>query len=299
MFYKEFVTAVIDEVSTLFPQDSTIHMEKLQKNNGVTQDALLIRLPGRSICPTIYLVPFYDDYIQGQSIKSIAQSIHDYYFEYLPDKAPNLDDLLDFDKSRQRLTFSLINYNTNVDRLKDIACVRKLDFAMIFLIDVEIEGIQGTFTLTNEYLRLWNKSPYDLEEIAIENTPKLRPARFFSIASVLRRKFIELPPEISFDPDNDLAPFYVLSNDAMTRGAACIYYPDVLSDFAKKIDDDIYIIPSSIHEVLILPSSFVDDSYALKQIIEIVNKNELDPTDILSNNLYYYSRSNDILTVAI
>lgn len=300
MYYSEFITAIQEKISESFPQDVNINLERIPKNNGVIEDALIIRLPGQNIVPTIYLAPFYDDYIQGQSLDSITSSIYDFYYKNLPSDICDIKDLIEFEKNKSNICFSLINYNSNMDRLRDLIYVRKLDLAMIFHVDVSIEGIMGSFTLTKDYLRLWSTTPDELADIAIKNSPVLKPACLLSMTSILNRMNHNLPTLNVADlgiEDNDL--FYVLTNQNMYRGAACMFYPDELKKFSKKIDDDIYIVPSSIHEVIVLPSTVIEDTCEIKRIIEIVNHTELDTIDILSGNLYFYSRCDDEISIAI
>lgn len=85
---------------------------------------------------------------------------------------------------------------------------------------------------------------------------------------------------------------YVLTNSIRTNGATCISYPDILKDFADKHQSDVYIIPSSIHEVILLPEKDLEID-GFNQMIAEVNRKELDPTEVLSDHMYMYSRSED------
>jgi uncharacterized protein YyaL (SSP411 family) len=87
----------------------------------------------------------------------------------------------------------------------------------------------------------------------------------------------------------DLMPMYVVSNSRRTLGAACILYDGVLEELADKLGGDFYILPSSVHEVILMAAKNADDAAELKDMIHTINETQLDPEDVLSDSLYYYA----------
>ena len=88
-------------------------------------------------------------------------------------------------------------------------------------------------------------------------------------------------------------PMYVLSNKSRINGASCILYKDILKDFAMVVDKDLYVLPSSIHEVILLPSDGTQESEQLKEMVREINQSQVEKEEVLSDSVYYYRRSDD------
>ncbi len=123
------------------------------------------------------------------------------------------------------------------------------------------------------------------------NTPRMLKVSMVSMADTLKEF-----TDIAIDDGN--VPMYVLTNQEKVYGAACILYPGVLKKAAETIGDDLYVIPSSVHETIIVPASCWDDTTSIKSIIHDVNENVLDSMSYLSDNLYSYNRVDDKLVAA-
>ena len=85
-------------------------------------------------------------------------------------------------------------------------------------------------------------------------------------------------------------PLYVLTNKARLYGASCILYPNLLDSIADKLTCDFYLIPSSIHEFLIIPVDNPEQISLFSQMVTEVNETQLSDDEVLSNHAYYYSR---------
>ncbi len=85
-------------------------------------------------------------------------------------------------------------------------------------------------------------------------------------------------------------PMYVLSNEQRYYGAACLLYKDVLKKFAQEQGADIYILPSSVHETILLPDRGIENPDELRRMVREVNDTQLSPEEVLSDSVYYYDR---------
>ena len=92
-------------------------------------------------------------------------------------------------------------------------------------------------------------------------------------------------------------PMYVLSSRNRIDGAACILYPTLLADICDSLQSSFYIIPSSIHEVLVLPSDSTDDSAKIREMIKEINDTQVAAEEILSYSLYFYNRDGNRLYI--
>lgn len=83
-----------------------------------------------------------------------------------------------------------------------------------------------------------------------------------------------------------------------TYGACSILYPGMLEQLAERIGGDYYMIPSSVHEFLLVPREREQDREELKKMIAEVNRTELPPEEVLSDHLYLYcSREREVRIV--
>ena len=103
--------------------------------------------------------------------------------------------------------------------------------------------------------------------------------------------------DVSADDEEDLVPMYVLSNISRMNGAACMLYDGVIRKFAEYWRTDLYIIPSSIHEVIMIPDNGSAEPERLLEMISDVNDTQVSAEEVLSYGLYHYSRSNDSLRI--
>lgn len=92
-------------------------------------------------------------------------------------------------------------------------------------------------------------------------------------------------------------PMRVLTNSKRVHGAACILYPGVLDEVAQETGGSFFILPSSVHEVIILPDAGNGDGERLKEIIRMVNTTQVAPEEVLSDTLYRYDTAEKMVVM--
>ena len=90
---------------------------------------------------------------------------------------------------------------------------------------------------------------------------------------------------------------YILTNETKLNGAACILYENVLYDFAQKLGEDLYILPSSVHEVILLPKLSVFEKDELVNMVREVNTEGVAAEEVLSDHVYEYNRTQRLITM--
>ena len=100
-----------------------------------------------------------------------------------------------------------------------------------------------------------------------------------------------MPVDNSEDDD-----MFVISNTSKIFGASCVLYPGVLEKFAAEKDADIFVLPSSIHEMILVPEKEDQDYSTLPNIVKETNRTEVDPEEVLSDSVYYYDRKAGVLS---
>ncbi|MDE5588585.1 MAG: hypothetical protein K2J60_05515 [Acetatifactor sp.] len=190
----------------------------------------------------------------------------------------------------------IVNTEKNKELLEDIPHKEFLDLSIVFQCIVSQEELgTASILIHNVHLRLWDVTLEELHRTAEKNTPRLMQYEIKPMAEVLCDIMQSENPD-QYDHDEcmadfaDSVPMYVLSNKNRVEGAGCMLYPNVISDFADKVGSDLYIIPSSIHELLLLPTENDEGSAEIKSMIREINDTQVSEEEILSYSLYYYNR---------
>ncbi len=298
MQYKEFVTSICHMIQERLGPDITVRLQDILKNNDTHLDGLTILSDGCNLSPTIYLNSYFPQYRDGRSLSDICGEIETIYRENRPGGSVDLSFFTDYDKVKSRIIFRLINYERNRSLLKSLPHCRILDLAIVFCCLVDSRATaSATILIHNHHLNYWKISTADLYALARENTPELLPHELKDMKELLTELFGEevLPP--ASESQNPPAPMYVLSNRYRLNGSICILYPDVLKEFAGCIGSDFYILPSSVHEVLLLPAAGDHSRDELAGMVQTVNQGQLSGAEILSDHVYYYSRKTGEITM--
>lgn len=292
MKINEFAQKVCRAVEKELGKPYRTELKMVQKNNGVEFHGLLILLPERNVVPTIYLETFYEAYEGGVPFADVLGRVLMILRDEIPGSHIDTFFFESFEKAKERICYRLIGRQDNERLLSDIPYVEFLDLAICFYYAYSGSDLgEGTILIHNSHMEHWNANVKDLMMLAQENTPRLFPSRLTSMQEMLE-ELMDAHEEIPADAD---VPLAVLTNAKRCHGAACMLYPGLLEKIAGKKNSGFYIIPSSIHEVLLLDKSGVESPGEVKMMIHEVNRQHVAKEDILSDSLYYY----DISTGAV
>ena len=147
----------------------------------------------------------------------------------------------------------------------------------------------ATAVIRNDNLKLFEISPEQFMEQIISEEPSIT---FETMGNILASMGFPIMPM-----ESDDFMMYVLSNGENWLGSGVIAYPKILDMAAEKLGGSFYIIPSSIHEVILLPASLIDPEPVVS-IIKEVNKSVVSPEERLSDNLYYYDAGKKLFSIA-
>lgn len=297
MDYTTFQTNLVKEVQRLAGEDFNITLQHMKKNNGVTLNALCIRREEETVAPLIYMDDFYGRYQQGSPISQLAQTLVDQYRETTPNTHISMKEFRDFDTARKRIYCRIVNYELNDDRLLDIPHKRFLDLAITYYYQVEDSILRdATITITNTHFSLWNISMEVLHETAWNNTVEQLPSNLQSMEEALKEMLGEEEQEelteLS-DSQSSPVPMYLLSNANRCLGAICMMYPGTLKKAAEYLHSNLFILPSSIHECILVPESRSFPKEELENMVISINATQLEPQELLSNHVYYYDLDED------
>ena len=284
---KEFVEEVRREVESQLVKDKKVIIQPVVKNNGTVYEGLIILDSVTNVSPTIYLNSYYKRYLDGISMEEIIDDVMQTYEENLPEEDFDISLFKDFSKAKGQIIMKLVNTKSNLELLEDVPNKSFYDLSIIYCVAVsDFMNEYATILIHNEHLTFWGITEEELHDIAIENTPKLLPYYFENMKDIL----VEAA-DMNFPQEMEM---YVLTNKTRINGAVVIAYKGLLEEIAERLDDNFYIIPSSIHEVLIIPWKSVNAEYTFKdfnEMVEEVNETQLTDDEMLSNHIYFYNKT--------
>lgn len=289
MTYQEFKQQLLALLQKQLGSDYSLTIQDIIKNNGIHLDGLTLVSPDYNVSPTIYLNHFFRQYESGKNLSAICQDILHIYRQNRPLGNIDVSFFTDYDMVKSHIIFKLIHYQKNKELLADVPHFRFLDLAIVFccLVKHDFNG-NATILIHNHHLTFWNINADDLYLLAQENTPRLLKSDLRSMADMLHELSAGAIASQTFPSSPAL---YVLTNENKLNGAVCMLYPDLLKKFADRMDSDLYILPSSVHEVLLLSARFTHTKKELSAMIQEVNTSQLTPEEILSDHAYYFERA--------
>ena len=305
MVYEEFISTIQSTLKLRLGDGICVTVLKVPKNNGTMLDGLCITRPDQKISPTIYLNSFYEHWKSGVSMRDILEEIVEIYAEgtAFPRIDPGI--LNDFKKLRDKVAYKLIHTGANRKLLEDLPNIPFLDLSIVFYLYLE-ENEYGHMTavIRRSHLKTWGVTAKELYQLAKNNTPRLLPPELKSMGEVIRdlcnsQMDDALTRQLLWEQHcmPEPAPLYVLTNTCGINGACTILYEHALKNFADLLEQDFIILPSSIHEVLLVPYTEELCMEELFEMVHEVNQTEVPVEERLSDELYRYRRETDSITL--
>ncbi|MDR1547184.1 MAG: DUF5688 family protein [Hungatella sp.] len=309
MEYNQFLLNIQMEVQKQLGDGFHVQIQRVIKNNDTLLDGLVIRKEQEHLAPTIYLNPYFEDLKRepDMEVQEIISRILCVYKQNADASFENgkVEELADFNNIRNKVAYKLIHRESNQELLKEIPYVEFLDLAIVFyLILDESRNGQMTALIHTHHMVSWGTTREELYLLAKKNTPELLPAKIRNMEESLEELLkADLGDFGDIGMVNQLLgaeriPIYVLSNKKMLNGACCILYENCLERFAAEQGADIIILPSSVHESLLILDRDKENSYEdFSSMVTEINQNEVSEEDRLSNQIYRYSRSSGTIEI--
>lgn len=297
MEFSSFTTLVREEVEKRTGDQYTVRINDVRKNNGVVLSGLTMMENDSNISPTIYLNHYYEDYEDGRTtLTNVVNDVMDHYNRNKVNRSVDMRQFLNYESVKKGIVYKLVNTAKNKELLEDVPHVEFLDLSVVFQYLIQNEHFgTASILIHNAHLKLWDVSVEDLYQVADANTQRLQGYELRSmidaIRDLLEMDAIGEAADIEYMEEHaDNLPMYVLSNKNRVGGASCILYDGLLADFATAIGGSFYVIPSSIHEVLLLPADNKDEQEEIKAMIKEINDTQVRTEEILSDSLYFFDK---------
>lgn len=258
-----------NEVAKIMGEGYAVGVERVTKNNGIVLEGITIKALGEKVAPIIYIGDIED----ADTPASVADEIIRAYHKSSKDRI-DVVNIMAILKDPERLKASVLPKLT-ARQVNNNVIYPFLDMDVRFYIPVDTsENTTASVTLTQEHLALTGLTAEELFEAARRN---------------LKTTTFRIPG----------APFEALTTEAKSFGAAAMLDTARLEGLAEYHGDDLYILPSSIHECLILPA-FMVNVEDMRMLVQTVNGNRdvIDPTEVLTGSVYRYDRKTREITIA-
>lgn len=302
--FEKFQQKVKDGILAYLPKEyrgAEVDIIHVRRNNDQKNVAMAIKREGQATPARIYLEEYYNRFPDWASDRAILQAVAAGYLAEESEmgwKAEMAEAIKDFDSIKGNIRVQVVNRDMNREGLR--GCPKKevegTDLVAVFHIILYKEGEEhGSAKVTDRMMEGWGIDSESLYGMALENTAAQAPARIRSLIYAYSGGEEALAPEEVFSERQEL---YVLTNLQQWNGAAAMLYPGLLQSIAEATGSSFYIMPCSIHEVMLAREGDGRDAWELQRMVMGSNRYELPPQEILSNQVYFYDGKEQKLSLA-
>ena len=275
MEYRDFVEKVKEQIQDFLPErfaDATVEVNQIVKNNDCVLDGLMVRTEESNIAPTIYLNPYFEQMQDGAELDDVLAQIASVYQSHYIDHDIDVSAVTDFDKIKDKIVCKLINEEANQQFLQDKPYSKLEDLAVVYqiLMDKTGEGT-ATITITDNLMDGYGITLEELHAQALQNMDTLQPHSFKGMNETVAEMIavdIAREQNVGMDEAKEMAM-------------------QMMPDIPEKVGD-FYMLPSSIHETLIIPKDAGMEFKELEQMVQEVNQTQVAPGERLSDHVYEY-----------
>lgn len=306
MDYREFTCAVEERLNQKLTGGVKAGLYSTIKNNGTERTGILIETPGVNISPTIYLEEYYENYREGSSLECIADEIMEFYETIRQERSWDHEEILSYEGVKDRVVFKLINTARNRRFLRKVPHIPFLDLSIVFyvLLEATKEGT-AAMSVTAEHIRRWGTKTDRLWADAVKNVRRLLPAELFTMEQAVKEIIRKnagcgdgsCTENLLENAAGAHDSMYVLSNNLRNYGAACIVYPHMLELIGDILKTDYYVLPSSVHEVVITPCCRDMKGEELDDMVRDINETQVAEEEVLSDHAYLFERNTGKLRI--
>lgn len=300
MDFKEFTDMIRQNIRDYLPEtyrDAEVKIEDFQKLNQHYL-GMQVKKEGQTVVPTINLDSHFKAFQRnGGSLSDMDSVLRAVAQEAQSQLALDTEWLKDYSQVKDRLYLRVSNAQDNAYFLAK-APHREVDgLAVSYCVAFDTgRGIEASTPVTYDMMKMYGISEEQLHQDALESSINLLPTRYASIAEVMNQ-MMGIDTDMAGPAPGD-PQLMVLTNDQALHGAGALFYPNQMESIAEQFGSDFFVLPSSIHEVLILPDDGTIESGVLEAMVQDVNMTTVAPEEVLSDHVYHYDAKDHILEKA-
>ena len=197
--------------------------------------------------------------------------------------------------AKKSLFVKLINTERNESLVEQCISKEFLDLSAVVrvVLKMDKEGM-ASMALSKEDAEILDMTEEEIYAAALANTLRLFPPKLMNLGG-----YVEMKIGAKLPHREDELTTYILTNQKEVDGAVYFMSPELVGAIAEMLEDDLYILPSSVNEVLLVRASEVKDGVdELKEMVRDANETVVSEKDILSYSVYRYDKENGITIAA-
>lgn len=293
MELETFASAVMEEVQKRLGGGYDISVVTNMKNNSTVFTGIMFRKKKKRTSPTIYIDDLYADHCENHlSFSEVIEEVIDRYQKTMG----AVDDICrfrtDFKMCRTRIIYRLVSREQNREILENMPYIPFWDLAITFHLVISInDRYMQSLKISKDIQEKWGVSVEQLFKMAKKNTEKLLPAKVSELRQMVSA--YADPEELMAEKEltnEEKIDMIVVSNELGINGAAAILYEGVIEKLAEDYKSDLYLLPSSIHEMIVVPALDRTLYDFLEEMVKNINEQYVEKEEILSNRVYIYQR---------
>ena len=290
-FKEQFVENLKESLYERGMEDVQMREAHVDKLNG-GYDAVTITPGDSNIGVTLNIDNFYKAFENGADMSEVVSKATEVAINGM-ENTPQLDvaSLTDYDQMKDKLVMEVVSAEANAEMLENVPHQNMEDMAVVyrFVINSDETG-RASILATNDMINAMGVTPEQLHADALENAPQIRPAQITGmsevIAEMMGRDQAEMMGIVPVDPKDEQMFVATVSDKVM--GAGVIAYQDFMDQAADRLGGSFYILPSSRHEVLLVPDNGQMSLGDLESMVREVNATQVAPEDKLTDSVYHY-----------
>ena len=295
-FKEQFVADVKDRLAEQ-GADVKVSVNEVNKLNE-SYEAITVTPEGSNIGVNMSLEKFYDAVQDGTPYDSVVDKAVDVINNGI-DNRPEIDvaALTDYSQMKEKLAMEVVSADANKEMLQNVPHQNMEDMAVVyrFVLNSDEDG-RASILVTNQILDHMGVTPEQLHADALENAPQIKPAEIKGMSEVMAEMMgydqAAMMGIVPVAPEDE--QMFVATVPDKVHGAGVLAYQDFMDQAAERAGGDFFILPSSIHEVLIVPDNGKMDLKELENMVKEVNETQVAPADKLTDSVYHYDSKEKI-----
>ena len=299
MTFNDFQHNLIESLKTTLNNtdlaEAELSLQKVDKLNG-EYNSLCIKPKDSIIGMNINLDSIYKAFEEGVDYETLVKRTTEECIDGLASRPlVNLNELTDYSKIKDKLSLEVVSAERNANTLKSIPHNMLEDMAVITRIVLDkTEYGSATIVITDSLCKQFGITKEQLFEDALVNAPIVRPSEIKGMSEVMSEMMPGLMPEVA--PEDE--QIFVASVPDKNHGAGVIAYPNFMEDAAQKLGGSFYLLPSSIHELLLVKDNGQMSAQDLENMVKEVNATQVEPCDQLTDHVYFYDAQKHVFQIA-
>ena len=293
---EQFAEQLMERIRQKMGAGYTVSMIERSKINQPMQKGIVIKALGDKASPVVYVDDLYERYRIGEGMETLTDDVCAIYHKPLPFSASDMRQILQWEQVRDRLRLILIPAESNEELLADVVHRNVLDLAAFVCLDFPgSDGAAGFVRVRADMLGLWKQDDDTVYGIARENM--LRSEWNVQDMADLLQELMQqetFPVLDEMMDDTQRGQLMILTNTKKSYGAVYMIFPEIMDQIVEDLRKGVYILPSSVHEVMLVDEYGRGNPTELRTIVRDVNDSLVLPEEILSDHVYYYSREHGL-----